>query len=164
MLHLHEGPDYRPSTDEIYKRKSPAPGGIRTHDLSVMRRVLYHCPASHLVLPPFTQGDEKLRWDLIELVSSCSTSYVCGTNPRLLRQLSNEFLLSNFWTISFFSRGGDNSAADNSTAKSFEKKIFHKNAWEGNLSGCSQGNKNCYFKLLQYLFSAVVALSVKNPQ
>ena len=46
MLHLCEGPDYGCTTDRIDKiteEKSPAPGGIRTHYLSVTRRALYHC-------------------------------------------------------------------------------------------------------------------------
>ena len=30
--------------EERGERKSPAPGGFLTHDLSVMRRVLYRCP------------------------------------------------------------------------------------------------------------------------
>ena len=49
VLVLREGPYLGPLIDrERYRErkrreKSPAPGGIRTHDLSVMRRVLYHC-------------------------------------------------------------------------------------------------------------------------
>ena len=41
VLHLHEVPDKGRSTDEIEKRKRPAPGGIQTHDLSVSMRALY---------------------------------------------------------------------------------------------------------------------------
>ena len=33
----------------IEKRKSPAPGGIQTHDQSVTRRVLYRCCATTTV-------------------------------------------------------------------------------------------------------------------
>ena len=43
MLHLFEGPELRTATGRIEKRKSTAPGGIRTHDLSVVRPVLYRC-------------------------------------------------------------------------------------------------------------------------
>ena len=43
MIHLHEGPDLGRTTEQIEKRKSPAPSGIWTHDLSDTRRVLYRC-------------------------------------------------------------------------------------------------------------------------
>ena len=43
VLRLHEGSDLGRLIDEIEKRKSPASGRIRTHVLSVTRRVLYRC-------------------------------------------------------------------------------------------------------------------------
>ena len=42
-MHLHKGNDQGHTSDRIEKRKKPANGGIQTHDLSVMRRVLYRC-------------------------------------------------------------------------------------------------------------------------
>ena len=49
-MHLHEGPDqihsgyyYEIKLERKEEEKSPARGGIRTHDLSVMRRALYRC-------------------------------------------------------------------------------------------------------------------------
>ena len=45
-MHLHEGPDQGHTSDRIEKKKSPEPGGIRTQDLSVRRRVLYCCAAT----------------------------------------------------------------------------------------------------------------------
>ena len=43
VMHLYEGPDYVHTTDRIEKSKKPAPDRIRTHDVSVMRCVLYRC-------------------------------------------------------------------------------------------------------------------------
>ena len=43
VFHLHEGPEWGRTADEIEKRKSPAPGGTQMHDLTVMRRVLHLC-------------------------------------------------------------------------------------------------------------------------
>ena len=43
VMHLHVGPDKGHTSDRIEKIKSPAPSGIQTHDLLVMRRVLCRC-------------------------------------------------------------------------------------------------------------------------
>ena len=44
MLHFHEGRKLRTHNwDDREEQKSPAPGGIWTHDLSVMRHALYRC-------------------------------------------------------------------------------------------------------------------------
>ena len=40
MLHLHEEPELRMGQR---REKSPAPGRIQNHNLSVMRRLLYPC-------------------------------------------------------------------------------------------------------------------------
>ena len=45
MFHFLERSELRIHyREERGERKSPAPGGFLTHDLSVMRRVLYRCP------------------------------------------------------------------------------------------------------------------------
>ena len=51
------------TTEKIEKRKSPAPGGIWTHDLSVARRALYHCArtAAHKKNIAFT-GSFSFEW------------------------------------------------------------------------------------------------------
>ena len=46
VLNLHEGPDKGHTTDEIEKRKSPAPGRVRTRDLFVPKCLLYRCAAT----------------------------------------------------------------------------------------------------------------------
>ena len=46
MLHIHVGPDYGHTTDEIERRESPATGRILSHDLSVTRFRLYCCAAT----------------------------------------------------------------------------------------------------------------------
>ena len=44
VLHLFEGPELRTHYwEDREEKKSPAPGRIQTHDLSVMRHALYRC-------------------------------------------------------------------------------------------------------------------------
>ena len=52
MFHLLEGPALRKHywDDREEKKKRPAPGGIQTHDLSVMRRALYRCATTPALL------------------------------------------------------------------------------------------------------------------
>ena len=47
VLHLFERPELRMHYRE--EKKSPAPGGIQTHDLSVMRQTLYLCATTAAV-------------------------------------------------------------------------------------------------------------------
>ena len=37
----------RPTADGLEREKSPAPSGIQTHDLSVMRCALYRCETTN---------------------------------------------------------------------------------------------------------------------
>ena len=66
-MRLFEGPDLGHSTGEgmqekIGGGKSPAPGGIRTHDLLIMWRVLYRC-ATTATPEPKISVKIKTNWD-----------------------------------------------------------------------------------------------------
>ena len=82
------------TTERIEKRKSPAPGGIRSHDLSVTRHALFCCAttAAKIEEAVIKTGSQKVKF-FVKLKF--------GPNPKICQiifELVSKVLTSKLWS------------------------------------------------------------------